>query len=119
MISFEKKINLKRTMVGTYKGGFYEKGSIENLTLMATVQPHFFREVDKLPEGRQVSDAIKIYTEEKLISKNGKYQSDIVNYKGLFYEVFQVKDYSDNDILPHFKCIALLVNEENQEGVSE
>lgn len=119
MISFEKQIKLVRTKVGEYKAGYYTEGSKTEKNIMANVQPHAFREADKLPEGRQATDAKKIYTEEKLIPKNDNYQADIVLYKGLFYEVYQVKDYSDNDIFPHYKSIALLINEELQEGSDE
>jgi hypothetical protein len=119
MIDFSKKITIKRTKVGEYKGGFYEKGSAKEFSVMASIQPHFFKEVDKLPEGRQSTDAVKIYTESKLISKNNNYESDLIKYNGLWYEVYQVKDYSGLGFLPHFKGISLLVNEENQEGLDE
>ena len=118
MIDFSEKVKVLRISKGVLKSGFYEKGETSEFSIVASVQPHFFREIDRLPEGREISDAIKIYSVEKLVPKSKELGADRVLYNGEYYEVYNVKNYSSFDDCPHYKTLALRFNDEQQIKVS-
>jgi len=112
MISFTEKIEVVRSMEGTYKLGKYVKQPAQWIEMLANVQPFFPKEHIKEESGRRFTGAIKIYTDKELFSKA---QADKINYRGKLYEVYQVDAHIYSQFnLSHFKSIALLVDEDKQ-----
>jgi len=114
MMTFTRNLKVLRTRQGSFvRGRYTDNGEKTEFFTRASVQPHFFRETEKLPEGREIVDAIKIYSDKKLIPMDDEFGTDVVEYNGYLYEVYQVRDYVFG-LLPHYKSIALKFNDEQQ-----
>ena len=106
-------INVLRSARGEYIKGEFKDSETQKMVICANVQPFDYRQLIREPQGRRIRDAIRIYSEEKLIPQNDGIAADRVEYLGNVYEVYQVKAYL-NTSLRHFKSIALLMNAEDQ-----
>lgn len=94
---------------GSYVNGVWEPGTRSFASIMATIQPITMgQDMASLPEGRRISDFVKIYTGTNLkVTDDGEgIQPDFVVYDGHCYEL--VSRYANqNNIIPHYKYIAV------------
>ena len=110
--SFRKKQTIRR-----YTGGFWDdngewqKGSYEEISIMASIQPANHEEAQQ-PEGITYFSAVKIYSDEPLIpskqeSQNGKLliEGDILVWRGRLWQVIQCDEWQ-SDVISHYKAIA-------------
>jgi hypothetical protein len=101
-------ITITRATPGAFVDGYWESGSPETMTVIASVQPLRGRELLALPEAQRVRHPIRIYAEAELhtADQEAGTTADVVTWKGNQYEVATVEDWTDGP-LPHWKCTAL------------
>ena len=106
---------VRRFKKGVWKDdGRYSRGDLEKeFDTDASVQPATGSQIKLLPEHRRSSQVNVVFSEEELFTSDEKSQkaADIFIYKGKYFEVMNVKDWSDTDI-PHYEC--LIVKEDGQ-----
>ena len=94
---------------GSYVNGSWVAGLRTANTIQATVQPVVMgQDMASLPEGRRISDFVKIYTGTNLkVTDDGEgVQPDFVVHESSCYEL--VSRYSNqNGLIPHYKYIAV------------
>lgn len=115
--SFRKKQTVRR-----YSGGFYDdngewqKGSYEEISIMASVQPLNQNEqqqyVDRMPEGGALYSAVKIYSDTPLLTakqaqKDGTQlqEADVLVWRGRLWQVIQCEEWQSN-VINHFRMVA-------------
>jgi hypothetical protein len=96
---------------GAYANGQWVPGVRLYHTIQASVQP-VTRATDlkTLPEGRHLSDFVKIYTDEKLqVTADGEgVQPDIIVQGGFGYEIIDIAP-NRSEVINHYKYIAAKV----------
>lgn len=97
---FRKPLTVKRHAAGSYVGGFWTEGSVNPLTIQASVQPASQADMQLLPEGRRITSAYRLYTDDTLLLAKGNQQADRVVVQGEDYEVL-AEAHWDNGVLPH------------------
>lgn len=80
------------------------------ITIKGNLQPERNLSLIRETFGSHVEGAIKIYTKEKLRTKESEGGSDIILYNGRKWEVSEVRQY--DIVLPHYKIIAILLKDE-------
>lgn len=95
---------------GSWVKGVYQKGTPNERTISANVQP-VLKGTDTLlvPEADRSKEIIKIYTTEKLVSRiegSNPNDADTIVYDGKTFEVMRVISYKIG-ILNHYKAIAV------------
>lgn len=94
---------------GSYVNGVWVPGTRSVGSIMASIQPVVMgQDMASLPEGRRISDFVKIYTGTNLkVTDDGDgIQPDFVAYDGHCYEL--VSRYANqNAIISHYKYIAV------------
>lgn len=111
-ISFAKKHTIRRYTGGLWDdNGEWQKGSYEEISIMASVQPLSHNEA-QLPEGRTYFSGVKIYSDEQLIPGKQELQNgmllkegDVLVWRGRLWQVIQCDEW-ENDFLAHYKSIA-------------
>ena len=96
---------------GAYASGEYVPGVRLTRTIMASVQPVTKQtDLKVLPEGRHLSDFVKIYTDEHLqVTADGEnVQPDIIIQGGYGYEIIDSSPNQSN-VINHFKYVAAKV----------
>lgn len=70
----------------------------ETFTITASVQPATAEELEQLPEGSDTKEAIKLYTTEKLLPRQGNppRKGDFFCLNGFNYEVVSVEDHASH-----------------------
>ena len=82
--------------------GYYtDLGSNSSVKIKASVQPVSSEDLQMLPEGSDSSEQLKIYTIEKLRTRQGNptVKADRVEIDNKIYEVISVKDYTVNNAM--------------------
>lgn len=111
MSSFRKSKTLLRESAGTYTNGNWTPGARSNTTTIASAQPVVMgQDMKALPEGRHLSDFIKLYTSDRLqVTADGEgVQPDIVVHEGYGYELVSFFA-NQSGVFSHFKYIAVKV----------
>lgn len=94
--------------------GRWTEGTPSEFDVVCSVQPLRPSEASLLPEGRELKEALRIYSDEKLNPADERAQtnSDLVDVTGVGdafeYEVLSVAPWQ-NAIIPHYKTIILKV----------
>lgn len=110
-MSFRKPIDILREAAGSYVNGLWSPGARSSTTAMASVQPVAMgRDMQALPEGRHLSDFVKIYTDDRLsVTADGEgVQPDIVAHDGYGYEVIDIAA-SQSGVINHYKYLGAKV----------
>jgi|LULL01.1.fsa_nt_gb hypothetical protein len=78
--------------------------------VLGSIQPE--RNITKIREtfGSHIEAALKIYTTERLRTQEKGCDADVIDYDGRHWEVLEVRKY--DDLIPHFKSIAILKKDE-------
>lgn len=115
--SFRKKQTVRRYSGGHYDdNGEWQRGSYEEIFIMASVQPLNQNEqaqyVDRRPEGGVAFSAVKIYSSEALRSDKQALpdgtpsaEADILVWRGRLWQVILCEDWQ-SEVIDHYKMIA-------------
>lgn len=111
MSSFRKQKDVLRESAGTYTSGLWAPGSRSTTTTMASVQPVVMgQDLQAMPEGRHLSDAVKIYADDRLqVTADGEgIQPDIIVHEGYGYELVSISA-NQSGVINHYKYIGVKV----------
>ena len=106
-MSFRKLKDILREAAGTYANGVWAPGARSALTTLASVQPVVMgQDMHALPEGRHLSDFVKLYTNDKLnVTADGEgVQPDIIIHEGYGYELVSIFA-NQSGVISHYKYI--------------
>lgn len=107
-MSFRTPRTVLTESAGSYVNGLWVAGSRTVGTTAASIQPVVMgQDMEALPEGRRISDFVKIYTSDRLkVTEDGdNIQPDYVVYDGFCYELVSIFK-NQNGVIPHYKYIA-------------
>ena len=110
-MSFRKLKDILREAAGTYTNGVWAPGARSALTTLASVQPVVMgQNMHALPEGRHLSDFVKLYTNDKLnVTADGEgVQPDIIIHEGYGYELVSIFA-NQSGVISHYKYIGVKV----------
>lgn len=109
-------LTVERRGPGVWVNGRYEKGSKSCHNIKASVQPMSGDETKILPEGRRSSESMKIYTYDRLFMSDESKQiaADVIKHDGKFFEIHMVQNWKIGTDLPHYKCIAVKIDDEGR-----
>lgn len=108
MSSFRKNYLVLREGLGSYVNGKWVRGARSTLNVLASAQPVAMgHDMQVMPEGRHLSDYIKIYTDSRLnlAAQGENIQSDIFVFSGYGYELIDFF-VNQSDVINHNKYIA-------------
>lgn len=110
-IPFSKPATLRRTKAARLERGIkVEAEVIEDTSIMAAIQPIGINEIKMLPEGKQLSEQIRIFTETPLNDRSdGRVQGDRIIYRNKIYEVYSIMEWEGP--INHYEALASLVSE--------
>lgn len=109
-----RTVKVKRTAAGDYVAGAWVPGAESEFDVVCSVQPLRPNEMKLLPEGRQESEALRIYSDVELkpADERSKVQADLVDITGAGtayeYEVLSDAPWQ-NSIIPHHKAIIVKI----------
>lgn len=106
-MSFRKLKDILREAAGTYTNGVWAPGARSAVTTLASVQPVVMgQDMHALPEGRHLSDFVKLYTNDKLnVTADGEgVQPDIIIHEGYGYELVSIFA-NQSGVISHYKYI--------------
>lgn len=111
MSRFRTHRTVLRESAGSYVNGRWMAGTRSVLTTLASIQPVstvIGQDMQALPEGRHISDFVKIYSSDKLqMTSDGKgLQPDIVVFFGYGYELVSIF-INQSNVINHYKYIAV------------
>ena len=110
-MSFRKLKDVLREAAGTYTNGMWAPGARSAVTTLASVQPVVMgQDMHALPEGRHLSDFVKLYTSDKLnVTADGEgVQPDIIIHEGYGYELVSIFA-NQSGVISHYKYIGAKV----------
>ena len=108
-MSFRKPKDILREAAGTYTNGVWAPGARSALTTLASVQPVTMgQDMHALPEGRHLSDFVKLYTNDKLNVTAEGVQPDIIIHEGYGYELVSIFA-NQSGVISHYKYIGVKV----------
>ena len=108
MSSFRRIKAILRESVGSYVNGIWAPGTRSTITTMASVQPiDSQKDILAVPEGRHMSDFVKIYTTDRLnVTADGEnIQPDIIVHEGYSYEIISLSP-NQSFVINHYKYFA-------------
>lgn len=114
MTSFRQLRTIQRQIGGSYINGEWVPGELSNINIAASVQPASREDMVVMPEGRRLSDYIKLYTSTELYTVtegNQPQQPDLFDWHGHTYECVEVGMWQ-NRVVPHWKCLFRKVSQE-------
>jgi apolipoprotein N-acyltransferase len=100
MSSFRRTITVSRQAAGSHVNGIWTPGTTTTTTIQASVQPATARDMERLPEGRRQTGAVKVYTSAALLVEQGTQKADRIILPSGTYEVAQADEWQ-NGVLPH------------------
>lgn len=117
MIAFTTTVKVYRPS-GAYVEGVWQEGvDPQPFTIQASVQPLMGRELQALDEGRRQRAAVRLYTEFQLRPVADGKNPDRLTLDGQDFEVISVEDWTKGGMIPHFKAVASLLEQEPQGAV--
>lgn len=111
---FRKSVTVRRTAPGSYVDGFWQEGGLVTPApvINASVQPATQDDMQLLPEGRRITGAYRLYTNDTLNLAIGAQNADRVSINGADYQVMAEADWS-NGIIPHKSYLVARVVEDD------
>lgn len=101
---FRKSVTVTRQAAGAYVDGVWTPGGDATLTIQASVQPSSDQDMQRLPEGRRITGAVTLYTNDTLKLALGDQQADRIALASGTYEV-EVSENWGNGLIPHNKYV--------------
>ena len=108
-MSFRVARTVLTESAGSYVNGIWVAGTRTTGTTQASIQPVVMgQDMSALPEGRRISDFVKIYSADRLkVTDDGdNIQPDFIVYDGSCYELVSIYQ-NQNGVIPHYKYIAV------------
>jgi len=108
-MSFRLPKTVLRESAGSYVNGTWVAGARSTLTTYASCQPVVMgRDMQALPEGRRLSDCIKVYTDDKLqmTAEGDGIQPDCIVHGEFAYELVDCSS-NQSGVINHYKYIAV------------
>lgn len=98
--------------------GMYVNGKSEKIEMVVAINPATGKDLKNLPESQRTSQAIKVYSNELLVTANENIskKADCIEWRGCDYQVQNVEDWTNTDI-PHYKSIAVKVENDSSNRV--
>ena len=100
MSSFRRAVTVTRQAAGAFVAGVWVPGAESTVTIRASVQPATAEDMQRLPEGRRQTGAVRLYTSAALLTEVGTQKADRITLPTGTYEVAQA-DQWQNGVLPH------------------
>lgn len=94
--NISETMTLKRKTQGGYdSSGKYVDGFEAQTEISGSIQPASQRDLEEVPEGRRISEGMKLYTITPLFtaSSNSNINADIIEYDGRDFEVVSVRNW--------------------------
>jgi len=110
-MGFRKPFIIRRKVPGAYVNGVFVDGGEVQQTIMATVQPLKNEDMIDLPQGRRISDIIKVYTSEVLTTAedNGvDKQPDRIFWKDSWFEITSTGTFQMG-VISHYRYWAIRI----------
>lgn len=107
MSSFRQTFDVLKEAAGSYVNGIWVAGARTTGTILASIQPVVEQDLITAPEGRRMTDMIKVYTETDLqIGEEAFYlQPDIIVWRGYCYEITS-QSVRQMNVINHYKYYA-------------
>jgi hypothetical protein len=102
-------VKLFRRTRGVTDGGMANIGPMQQINIRAVIVPANGRQLQRLPEAERVSAGIAIYTSTEIMGGNNSYTGDMVQFKGQYYTVLYVDDFSINGF---YTAVATLADDQ-------
>lgn len=106
-MSFRKPFDVLHESAGAYVSGVFVPGVRSVIAIQASVQPATEQDLVTAPEGRRISDMVKVYTNTSL-QEGGEatgLQPDLIVWRGYAYEVSSIS-VRQMGVISHFKVYA-------------
>lgn len=113
-MGFRKPQTITREQPGAYVSGVFVPGATSTLTIQASVQPATMEDMKEAPEGRRLSDMVKMYTDADLFTVEDaghNQQPDKLTWRGREYEVI-AKGVHQMGVVSHYKYICAVTSAE-------
>lgn len=113
-MSFRKPQTITRLAAGSYVNGDWVDGAESSLTIAASVQPMSMEDMKDAPEGRRLSDMVKMYTDADLFTvedSGANQQPDKLTWRGREYEIIS-KGVHQMSVIPHYKYVCAVTSAE-------
>ena len=109
MSSFRRPVTISRYGAGSYVNGVWTQSAPFGVTIHASVQPATDRDMQRLPEGRRQTGAVKLFTNDTLLIEIGTQKADRVTLPTGTYEVAQA-DAWQNGVINHnaYLCVRVV-----------
>jgi len=107
-MSFRKPFDVLHESAGAYVSGLFVPGVRTVFGITASIQPATEQDLITAPEGRRISDMVKIYTSASL-QEGGEgtgLQPDLIVWRGYAYEISSIS-VRQMDVINHYKCFAI------------
>jgi len=104
-MGFRKPQVITRTAAGAYVLGVWVDGAVSTLNIQASVQPMTEEDMKTAPEGRRLSDMVKMYTDSDLFTiadAGSNQQPDKLTWRGREYEIIS-KGVRQMGVISHYK----------------
>lgn len=107
-MTFRKPFDVLRESAGSYVNGVYIAGVKSVISIQASVQPATEQDLITAPEGRRISDMVKVYTDASLQEggEGTSLQPDLIVWRGYAYEVNSISVRQMN-VIDHYKVYAI------------
>lgn len=103
-MSFRFPQTIKRSAPGTYVNGVFVNGATTEISIQASIQPVTGEDMKTLPEGRRLSDYVKVYTDTLIQNVADGQQPDRILWRGHEYEALSM-DVRQMAVINHYKVI--------------
>ena len=97
---FRQAVTVTRQPEGGYVDGVWQNDPAGTVAIKASVQPASAEDMQRLPEGRRQTGAVKLFTNDTLLTEKGAQKADVVNLPQGDYEVATAEEWV-NGIIPH------------------
>jgi len=104
MSSFRKIYTVTRQAANSYVSGLPVDGATSTFDIQASIQPVSGEDMKTLPDGRNVNDMIKVYSDTNLqvSDEANRLEPDKLTWRGKVYECVSV-DVRQMDVISHYK----------------
>lgn len=103
------ELTVTREATGSFVAGQWTPGATSQFTITAAVVPMTMEEIELLNAGREVKEALEVFTttELKTASEASQTNSDVVSYDSKSYEIHSVEYWGQISDLAHYRAVAL------------
>lgn len=106
-MNFKQSFHVLHEAAGSYVSGVFVPGARTVITILASIQPITAQDMITAPEGRRITDIVKIYSDTYLQESDTgtNIQPDLVVWRGYAYEV-HATEVRQMGVINHYKITA-------------